>query len=486
MRAILSVAIAALHFGAFAAPPVVSSEGAWAKGRILVMPKPGATNAQIIAATGGRKATKISRSGVHLVELPANASETATLARLAHNPHLEFAELDQQVPPSFVPNDPRYSSAWHLTKIGASTAWNTTQGAGVVIAILDSGADLTHPDLIARLVPGWNFYDNNANVADANANGHGTGVAGAAAASTNNGIGVASVAGQAKIMPIRITDPSGVGYFSTMVQGLEYASTRGVRVANISYMGMLSQSVVSAAASAKARGMLTVIAAGNNGKTETFTPSTAYIAVSATNRSDGQPSWSSRGPYISISAPGLDIWSTTKGGGYNIWYGTSVSAPVVAGTLALMFSANPNLTAAQAEAALFASATDLGTVGRDSVYGYGRVNAKAAVLAALAALPPPIDTAPPTVAIIGPVGESTVLSAITISGTASDNVSVAKVELHVNGLLAGTDTTAPYSFSWDSRDVANGTATIQLRAYDAAGNFANAQISVYTNNYECR
>lgn len=141
------------------------------------------------------------------MDLPSNASEQAVAALLAHNPHIKFAELDQRVAPGLATNDPYAGSEWHLAKIGAPAAWDSTQGSGVTIAILDSGVDGSHPDLAANMVAGWNVYDNNSNTADVY--GHGTAVAGTAAAVSNNGTGVASVAGGAKIMPIRISDSTG-------------------------------------------------------------------------------------------------------------------------------------------------------------------------------------------------------------------------------------------------------------------------------------
>ena len=127
-------------------------------------------------------------------------------------------------------------------------AWDTRTGGGVTIAILDSGVDTTHPDLEAQLVPGWNAYDNNSDTSDVF--GHGTQVAGTAAAAGNNSIGVAGVAFGAKIMPIRVTDTSGMGYASSMANGLTWAADKGARAANLSFQGVSGSSTVLSAASA--------------------------------------------------------------------------------------------------------------------------------------------------------------------------------------------------------------------------------------------
>src|SRR6185437_15551298 len=188
-----------------------SPTGPWAKGRILVAPTAGLTDSDfgsILQGHNGKSLGKLHGTNVHVVQLPtaADGHEAIVAQALARNPHIKFAEVDRIVAPAGTANDPYFSSEWHLSKINAPFAWDAATGAGVIIAILDTGVDGTHPDLAAQMVPGWNFYDNNSNTSDVN--GHGTAVAGAAAATTNNAIGVASVAGGAKIMPVRIADPS--------------------------------------------------------------------------------------------------------------------------------------------------------------------------------------------------------------------------------------------------------------------------------------
>jgi hypothetical protein len=351
-----------------------------------------------------------------------------------------------------------------------------------VIAIIDTGVDGTHPDLSSRMVPGWNFYDNNSNTADVQ--GHGTATAGTAAATLNNGTGVAGIAGQARIMPLRISDTSGTGYFSAIAQAITHAADNGARVASISYANLLqSSAVLSAAQYMKSKGGLVVIAAGNSGASESFTPSTNVITVSATDRNDVKTSWSSYGSFVSVAAPGLDIWTTNRGGGYGAWWGTSFATPATAGTLALMFAAKPSLSNAQAESLLYSTAVDLGAVGRDTYYGYGRVNAGAAVQAALNTSATPSDTTPPTASITAPAAGAVVSGLVAVNVSASDNVGVTKVELRVNGALSASDSTSPFAFSWDSTTAANGSATLQVVAYDAAGNAgASSTLAVTVSN----
>src|SRR4029079_971987 len=176
--------------------------GNWAKGRILVQPNADLPDDRFesdLKVHGGKSLGKINGLDVHIVQLPANANEHAVANLLAHNPDIKFAEVDEVVSPSATANDPLLSTEWQLPKINAATAWNTSTGAGITVAVLDSGVQSNHPDLQANLVPGWNVYNNNSNTNDVN--GHGTAVAGVIAAIGNNGIGVVGVAYHAKVMP---------------------------------------------------------------------------------------------------------------------------------------------------------------------------------------------------------------------------------------------------------------------------------------------
>ena len=470
--------------GAHAAAPSQAAEG-WAPGRVLLAPRAGLSQQELgnIVAVHGGKARRIGQSQIYIVDLPAGASETAVAAMLAHHPQIKFAELDRRVAPGFAANDPYVGSEWHIAKIGAPAAWDATQGAAVTVAILDTGVDGTHPDLASQMVPGWNFYDNNSNTSDVN--GHGTAVAGAAAAATNNTVGVAGVAGQAKIMPVRIADPSAYAYWSTVAQGVTYAADHGARVANISYVGVAgSSSVQSAAQYMRSKGGLVVVAAGNNGINENITPTTTMIPVSATDSNDSLTSFSSYGSFVAMSAPGINIWTTTRGGGYQAWWGTSLATPITAGTVALMMSANPKLANSQVESLLYSTAVDLGAPGRDIYFGYGRVNAAAAVQAALGSTSvATADTQAPAVAVSAPLGSSTVSGLVPVDVSASDNIGVNKVELRANGVTVATDTASPFAFSWNSASVPDGMATLIAYAYDAAGNSAaSSPVSVNVAN----
>lgn len=478
----LAAALACSPAAAQGRAPSATQE-AFAAGRIIVMPRAGLPEAalgKILNEHGGHKATRVGKSELRIVDLPPGL-EKQVVEALARNPHFKFAELDYRVPALLVPNDPYLGSAWHLGKIGAPQAWDNSLGNGVTIAVLDSGIDGSHPDLVDRMVPGWNFYDNNSNTADVY--GHGTQVAGGAAATVNNGLGVASVSGMTKIMPIRVTDTSGAGWSSMIANGLIYAADRGVRVANISFANQpMRSSVVSAAQYMKDKGGLVFVAAGNSGIDEGFTPTTAMVPVSATDGNDVKASWSSYGNYVALSAPGVSIYTTARGNAYSAPSGTSIASPVAAGVAALVFAAKPSLSSAQVESLLFSSATDLGSAGRDAYYGYGRVDAAKSVAAALT-YATVTDTQAPSVSINAPLGSATVSGLTTVDVSASDNVGVTRVDLTVNGTRVASDTAAPFAFSWDTGSWPNGMASLVAVAVDAAGNArSSSTVSVNVAN----
>jgi len=467
-------------------PAAAAAEPAYVPGRLLIQHLAGLSDDEVDKALkphGGKRVGKIDQINVHVVQLPPQANskaEEAVAAALAKNKHFKFVERDQIVPLGGTTNDPSLASQWHLAKIGAPTAWDTTTGASIKVAIIDTGVDGSHPDLAQQLVPGWNFYDNNANSADVH--GHGTAVAGAAAAAGNNGLGVASVAYGAKIMPLRVSYPDGSADWGTMAKALTWAADNGARVANLSYESVSGSSTINSAATyLKGKGGVTVVAAGNSGTNSDAVSYDDLVVVAATDSSDNRTSWSNYGSHIDVAAPGTSILTTTRGGGYGIWQGTSFSSPVVAGAVALMMAANPALSTSQIQSLLYSTAVDLGTAGKDIYYGAGRVNVAAASQAAAAATGG--DTQSPTnVQITEPAG-GTVSGLVAVNVNANDNVGVAKVVLLVNGTAYATDTTAPFGFSWDTTKSSSGTATLLAEAHDAAGNYTrSAPVTVNVSN----
>ena len=317
---------------------------AFARGRIILKPRAGLPMkafTKLLQEHDG-KAHKIGQSNIFVVEVPEYAEE-GIVATLQHHPHLQYAELDYIIEPAFVPNDPQYADQWHLPNISAPEAWNETHGSGVTIAILDSGANSAHTDLAGQILPGWNFYDNNDDTTDLT--GHGTWVTGTAAAISNNATGVAGVAGQSKILPIRVTGPiAGSAYYSLLTKGFIYAADHGARVASASFNNVMGdQAARDAAQYMRNKNGLVTVSAGNTNSLTAYIETDTMIAVSATEQNDLRAYFSSYGPYVDIAAPGLDILTTDMNGGYAVVKGTSFSAPMTAAVLALMWSANPDV-----------------------------------------------------------------------------------------------------------------------------------------------
>ena len=413
--------------------------------------------------------------------MPPQAIDNVEKA-LANRKDVKFVERNRRIPSALSPNDPSFGSQWHLAKIAAPEAWDVTQGShAVVIAIVDSGVDPAHPELASKLLPGYNFVDNNTNTADVY--GHGTWVAGVAGAIGNNGVGVAGLAWQNRILPVRVTDSAGIAYLSAIANGMTWAADHGAKVVNISFGGVAgSPSVTSAAQYVISKGGIVVASAGNCGCFDATAENPYILSVAATDQSDARWASSSQGNYVDLSAPGVGILTTAMGGGYATVQGTSFASPIVVGVLALMGSANAQLSPTDLKNLLLANTDDRGAAGWDSSYGFGRVNAYRAVAAAAASVPPP-DTTAPTVAIGSPASGASVSGSITVAVTASDNTSVSAVDLFVSGNYFASDTAAPYSFLLDTTKLPNGANSIQARAIDPAGNAGtSATVSVNVSN----
>jgi hypothetical protein len=430
----------------------------------------------LFAAQGGVESSRISQLDIRLVHVPEERL-SAVFEALSHHPNIAFAEPDYIFPPDTVPNDTYYSSAWHLPKVDAPTAWDSTTGSSnVIIAILDTGVESSHPDLAPKLVGGWNFFDDNSDTRDVW--GHGTAVAGTAAACSNNGLGVAGLAWGCRLMPIRVTDTNAYGYLSAMARGLTYAADHGARVANLSFRVSGSATLSNAAQYFQSKGGVVTVSAGNEAVFDDSPEDPSVLTVSATDANDALASFSNTGNNVDVSAPGVNILTTAVGGSYGFGTGTSFSAPIVAGVAALVISANPSLSGQQIQNIIRTSADDLGAPGWDSIFGSGRVNAARAVQVARNTSGG--DVTAPSVSINSPAGGSTLTGAVAVTVDATDNTGVIRIELLVDGVVSGTNASPPASFSWDTTRSANGAHNLQARAYDAAGNIGASTLLAVT------
>lgn len=278
---------------------------------------------------------------------------------------------------------------WGVDKIDADLVWdkdrnlvidpNANAGSGVKVAVLDTGIDLDHPDLTANIKGGVNTINSLKSADDDN--GHGTHVAGIIAA-VDNSVGIIGVAPQASLYAVKILGKTGSGYVSDIIEGIQWCINNGMQVANMSFGTSTDvQSLHDAITAAYNSGIVLVAAAGNSGPEDNSVQYPAkypeVIAVSAIDNTGAIASWSSRGPEVELAAPGVNINSTYKGGGYKTLSGTSMASPHVAGTAALIIvsgTANVN----EVRAKLQRTADDLGVIGKDNIYGFGIVDAEEA------------------------------------------------------------------------------------------------------------
>ena len=312
------------------------------------------------------------RFAANLLALVLVALSTTTLL-VASDSTKAFAETG---------TDPLLDQQWGLTAIGVPSVWSITRGAGVTVAVIDSGSG-PHPDLDANMEVGRTIIDSieSAGMRDVSDEGHGTHVAGIIAAAADNGVGGAGVAPQVRILPIRTLESNGEGTAGDVSKAVRFAVDAGAKVINLS-LGRKSEytPLTSAIQYAVDRNVLVVAAAGNYGADSGPVwpaASDLTLAVTAVDRTNNVTSFDQRGDYIDLAAPGTSILSTARND-YELQSGTSMAAAFVSGAAALLFAAQPSITAAQVRDILQRTATDIGSPGRDTTFGYGLVNLVAA------------------------------------------------------------------------------------------------------------
>jgi serine protease len=414
----------------------------------------------------GRAARQVAanRLGVRLQTLRRTASgaQVLTLDRtlaaeglaamaqtlLVGDPNIEYVEPDLLLQAQWTPNDPQFAQQWHLADavggIRAPAAWDQARGLGVTVAVIDTGVR-PHADLKAQLLPGYDFITDPKIAGDASARDndasdvgdftsanqcgsgqaastsswHGTHVAGIVAAASHNSLGVAGVAPSAKLLPVRVLGRCG-GYTSDIADAIVWASGGSVsgvpananpaKVLNLSLGGMggCGPTTQNAIHSARSRGAVVVVAAGNsNASSLNATPAncSGVIAVAATGKTGGKASYSNTGSNVTLAAPGGDsgagVLSTHNSGrttpgsdSYASMMGTSMATPVVSGVVALMLQANPKLSPDQVAALLKTTTRTFPQA--CNACGSGLVDASAAVAAALAAATAPAPVPAPS------------------------------------------------------------------------------------------
>ncbi len=330
-------------------PGATLDSGAYALG-----PQTATLNALLRSAGASAARSLGSNSDTYRLRLPSDTNLAALVSRLSANPAVVFAEPNHIRTMMRTPDDPVISQQWALRQIHAFEAWDITTGGEITIALLDTGVSASHPDLEGKVLPGYDFANNDSDADDDE--GHGTYTAGVAAANSNNGAGIAGVCWGCKILPVKVLNRRGQGDDANIATGIRWAADQGARIISMSLGGPDDTQVLrDAVAYARQRNAL-LIAASGNGRADGNRPNypAAYpevLAVSATTPSDQVTGFSSTGDYVDISAPGVGVWSTLwdpdEGNTYGPANGTSAACPYVAGAAALVLSLRPDLSADQ-------------------------------------------------------------------------------------------------------------------------------------------
>ena len=408
---------------------------------------------------------------------------------------IEYTEYDGRFDLDYVPNDPYYpDSLWGIEKINAEVAWDTATGNGIKIAVIDTGIRYDgntatsvpdHEDLNDNVMHPPDYWPNENldlvdedNIPDDEA-GHGTHVSGTAAAVGDNATGVVGVAYDADIIPIKIFAADQLLYYSRAIQAVTLATELGADVVNMSFTGSwLSKALSDALSDAYDEGVLLVAAAGNKALTKPWYPAgyQTVIAVGSTEGQDHRSDFSNYGSWLDIAAPGSGVTSTYYFHSQSYWSlaGTSMSAPHVTGTGALLMEAYPSLSVGEVRAILEGSGVDL----PDSEWD----NTTIRRLDAGAALSFNLGSAP-TISITSPEDGSTINGLVTYSVNASDSDgNVLKVYFYVGDYLLAIDTTTPFSTTWDTSKFPNTAYELRAVAYDDKAQRATATITVTVSN----
>jgi subtilisin family serine protease len=436
---------------------LATTAGAFVPGHVLVGWNALASKENAVAAVrrqGWTVLRTLDPLPVALVEVPVG-TEMEAIALLEADPAVAYAETDAlafatsapasplrlqpQAPSSppavsaagYQPNDPGWAQQWAPRRIKAHEAWDLTTGsAQVVVAVVDSGIDLTHPEFAGRLLPGFDYvqWDNQPQ----DEYGHGTHAAGIIAASGDNGAGVAGLGWHVKILPLRVLDRDGSGTASNVASAISNAANQHADVINLSLaLSGPNETVLNAILFARGNGVALVAAAGNDTLPGQAPAPVRYparyaevIAVAASTHWEDWATYSNGGPEVDFAAPGGEfsdqILSTGLNGGTALLYGTSMAAAYVSGVVALLRSQTPDLTQSEIEQTLRATADKIGSYpysgGRNDRLGYGRVQAAAAVRLST---PPTLVVTPGAPSFLvaqGQVGPSTEVQLTNVSG----------------------------------------------------------------------
>ncbi|MBV9542776.1 MAG: S8 family serine peptidase, partial [Chloroflexi bacterium] len=347
--------------------------------------------------SGARVVDEIKPLQIFRLQVRADDADRVMALLRAHGEVISAAEPEGEQVADVVPDDALYKAfQWNLRRIGMEQAWDMRPSArDVIVAVLDTGVDVNHPDLRPNLMldQGYDFLDDAPSPQDDES--HGTAVAGIIGAIGNNHDGVAGIAWHVKLLPIKALNSQGRGPDSAMVKAILYAADTGAKVINISSTGTrYSAALQTAVQYAQDKGALVVAAAGNTGDVDNAINYPAafdgVVAVGAIAQNDQLASFSQRQPYVALVAPGVDVastaWAGAGRGAYASQSGTSIAAPHVSGAAALLWGLRPDLQASDIVNALLTSA-DKPPI-PDQGYGSGILNVARAVASLRLGIPP--------------------------------------------------------------------------------------------------
>ncbi|OCA88286.1 hypothetical protein A8F94_10840 [Bacillus sp. FJAT-27225] len=317
--------------------------------------------------------------GMERIQIPKEKTISQFIEELELSSDVEYVEPDYKLKKEYVPNDPYYKRQWQHEAINSNVAWEKTKGNNqITVAVIDDGVQITHPDLRHSIISPYDVI----NMTSTNPyNNHATHVAGIIASAIDNGQGGTGVSPNVKVIPINVFSGESA-YVSDVIKALNYATDRGAKIINISLGSPdYSQALADSIQAAYNKGSIIIAAAGNESTSSPSYPASFpnVLSVSSTDIDDGLSYYSNYGRNIDIAAPGSGIFSTLVNG-YGFMSGTSMSAPVVSGVAALIWSTDPALNNSQVINRLLYSADDLGPLGFDTQFGYGRVNAEKALI----------------------------------------------------------------------------------------------------------
>ena len=463
------------------------SDGGYVLDEIIVKFKPG-TSSKIISKLNSGQGAFIRHGSPYAkfrrIKIPRGKTVSEMVEVYREDPNVEYAEPNYIAHALMVPNDPYYGLQWHLDNaeyggIGMEEAWDSSTGSGVTVAIVDTGIAYEDyqvswferyykaPDLADTcFVAGYDFVNDDTHPNDDSSPGHGTHVAGTVAQSTDNNLGVAGVAFNACLMPVKVLGSGGSGTYADVAEGIIWAADHGAQVISLSLGGNSpSTTLENAVAYAYNKGVTVIAAAGNEGSGTISYPA-AYddyvIAVGATQYDETRAPYSNYGLSLDLMAPGGNTNLDQNGDGYvdgvlqqtyektgwrsiswgyYFMQGTSMATPHVSGVAALLIAKGNAVTPDEVRAALQETADDLGSPGRDDTYGWGLIDAYAALQWAST------PNTPPTAGDQSATTDEDATVGITLTATDPENdpLTYSIVSGPSNGALTGTVPSVTYT-----------------------------------------